>query len=91
MEHQGLLKKRRIPKFFTEIQEKNEQGIGWNGENLLKNKGRKKSGKRIEPAAPEFLIKGIVKGLWYEQGDIQMLLQELEKGRNIIHKHVLTV
>jgi hypothetical protein len=41
-----------IPKFFTEIEEKDEQGVGRNGQNFLKDKSRKKACKGVDSFTP---------------------------------------
>ena len=57
----------------------------------MKNEGRKKAGKRISAFTSKGQIKSVVKGRRDEQGNVKVLLQKLEKGRDIIHEHALAV
>ena len=60
-------------------------------ENLLKDQCRKESGKWIASVTPQFLVKRKIKRRRDELRDIKMLFQKLEKGRGIIHEHILAV
>ena len=47
--------------------------------------------KRQIPFASKVLVKSVVKSSRDKQGNVKVLLQKLEKGRDIIHEHALAV
>jgi len=80
-----------IPQFLTEAKEEDEQGIGRNGKNLLKDKSRKEAGKRIGTFSSQRLVESIGKGGRDKQIQVDMFFEKLEKGRGIVKELILTV
>lgn len=80
-----------VAQFFTEDQEKDQEGVGGNGKNLLQDKGRKEAGQRIKAFASAVLIESIEKDRRNKLLDIEMFIKKLEKGRGIFDKHILAV
>lgn len=54
-------------------------------EDLLQDRSRKETSKRIKPFAANSLIKSVIKGLRDKKGNIKMLLQELKKRTSSIN------
>ncbi len=80
-----------VPEFPAKGEEEDEKGVGRDGKDLLQDKGRKEAGERINAFSAKMLVKSIGKNRRDELLDIKMFVKELEKGRGIIHEHLLAV
>lgn len=87
----NLLEAAELPGFSAEVQEKDQQGIGGNGKNLLKDKSSLKAGKRVKLFAAQGTIKGTEKEIRNERIKVEMLIKKLKKGRSIIDEKILTI
>lgn len=80
-----------LPEFSAEVEEKDQQGIGGNEKNLLKDKSSQKAGKRVKSFAAQGTKKGTEKGIRNERIKVEMLIKKLKKGRCIIDEEILTI
>ena len=80
-----------LPQFFTETKEEDEQGIGRNGKNLLKDKSRKETGKRVGTFPSQSLVESTGKVGRDKKIRVDMFFEKLEKGRGIVKEMILTV
>ena len=72
-------------------EKQDKQGIGRDGEYLLKDKRREKAGKVVGTFTSKGLVESVKKDRRDKFRDIEMLLKELEKGRCIVNENILTV
>ena len=80
-----------VPQFPAEAKEKNEQRVGRDGKDFLKDKCREESLQGISPFPPESQVKGTVKIRGDELRNVKSIIEKLEKGRGIFPEHVLAV
>ena len=57
----------------------------------MKNKGRKKTGKGVGTFTAKGLVKSVKKDRRDKFRDIEMFLEELEKGRRVVNEDILAV
>ena len=68
-----------LPQFSAEIEEKDEQGIGRDGKNLLQDKGGKKSFQRVGAFSAKALIESLGKLVRNELAQVEVFIQKLKE------------